>query len=86
MTEKRFIRNIIGQVYDSENDKFFEEDYGGKPIGYEDDLVVCLNVLHEEKTRLYEDNIRIKQLITTSFNNERTELGRNVIQQIIEQL
>ena len=49
MTEKRFIRNIIGQVYDSENDKFFEEDYVGKPIGYEDDLVVCLNVLHEEK-------------------------------------
>lgn len=52
MTEKRFIRNIIGQVYDTKNDKFFQEDYNGKPIGYEDDLVECLNALHEENQAL----------------------------------
>ena len=48
MTAKRFIRNIVGQVYDIKNDKFFQEDYNGKPIGYEDDLVECLNALHED--------------------------------------
>ena len=42
--------------------------------------------LTKENQRLYEDNIRVKQLITTAFNNERTELGRSVLKQLIEQL
>ncbi len=35
MTEKRYIRNIAGQVYDVENDKFYHEDFEGKPLEYE---------------------------------------------------
>ena len=54
MTEKRFIRNIVGQVYDTENDKFLDEDYVGKSIGYEDGVVDCLNNLHEENKQLRE--------------------------------
>ena len=52
MTEKRFIRNIVGQIYDAKNDKFLDEDYAGKPIGYEDEVVRCLNYLHEENLQL----------------------------------
>jgi len=43
MSEKRFIRNIVGDIYDSEKDKWFEEDWKGKPLDYEDDLIVFLN-------------------------------------------
>ena len=50
MTEKRFIRNIVGQIYDTENEKFYDEDYVGKPIGYEDDVVALLNELSENLT------------------------------------
>lgn len=52
MTEKRFIRNIVGQIYDVENDKFLDEDYAGKPIGYEDEVVERLNYFHEENLQL----------------------------------
>ena len=61
MTEKRFIRNIVGQVYDIKNDKFFQEDYNGKPIGYEDDLVECLNALHEENEQLRKENMELEK-------------------------
>ena len=43
MSEKRFIRNIVGDIYDSEKDKWFEEDWKGKPLDYDDDLIVFLN-------------------------------------------
>lgn len=43
MSEKRFIRNMVGDIYDSEKDKWFEEDWKGKSLGYDDDLIVFLN-------------------------------------------
>ena len=52
MSEKRFIRNIMGDIYDSEKDKWFEEDYKGKPLDYDDDLIVFLNELSKEVRRL----------------------------------
>ena len=51
MSEKRFIRNIMGDIYDSEKDKWFEEDYKGKPLDYDDDLIVFLNELSKEVRR-----------------------------------
>ena len=42
--------------------------------------------LRKDQQRLYEDNIRIKQLITEAHSNERTAIGRSVLLQIIEQL
>ena len=49
---------------------------------------VCpiMNDLNNEKTRLYEDNIRVKQLITEAYNNERTQIGRNTLKQLLEQI
>ena len=43
MTKKRYIRNIVGQVYDVENDKWYHEDFEGKPLEYEDEVIKLLN-------------------------------------------
>jgi len=55
MTEKRFIRNIMGNIYDSKNDKWFEEDWKGKPLDYDDDLIVFLNEQQAEIEQLKDD-------------------------------
>ena len=52
MSEKRFIRNIMGDIYDSKNDKWFEEDWKGKPLDYDDDLIVFLNEQEDSMTEL----------------------------------
>lgn len=54
MSEKRFIRNIEGNIYDIKNHKFIKEDWKGKHLDYEDDLVVLLNELAEENEKLKE--------------------------------
>lgn len=54
MTEKRYIRNIVGQVYDVENDKFYDEDFEGKPLEYEDDVIKLLNEQDQEIEELRE--------------------------------
>ena len=66
MTEKRFIRNIIGQIYDNENEKFYHEDYEGKPLEYDDEIIVLLN-------KLDEDNKQYKILVE-SLKNENQKL------------
>lgn len=50
--KKRFIRNIGGQIYDTEEDKFYHEDYRGKPLEYEDEGIRLLNKLSEENEQL----------------------------------
>lgn len=52
MTEQRFIRNIMGNIYDTKNDKWFEEDWKGKPLDYDDDLIVMLNELNDKNEQL----------------------------------
>ena len=42
--------------------------------------------LRKDQQRLYNDNIRVKQLITEAHSNERTAIGRSVLLQIIEQI
>ena len=49
MTEKRFIRTIAGEIYDSENDSFIHQDYVGKPIEYEDE---CIKLLNEQDQKI----------------------------------
>jgi len=34
----------------------------------------------------YEENIKVKQLITEAYNNERTQIGRNTLKQLLEQI
>ena len=55
MSKKRFIRNIVGNIYDSEKDKWFEEDWKGKPLDYDDDLIVFLNEQQAEIEQLKDD-------------------------------
>lgn len=45
-----------------------------------------LNQLTNENKRLYEDNIRVKQLVADSFNNERTAIGQSVLKQLLENI
>lgn len=52
MTEKRFIRTIAGGIYDNQNNKFINEDYVGKHLNYEDEVIILLNTLHEENEQL----------------------------------
>ena len=61
MSEKRFIRNIVGDIYDSEKDKWFEEDWEGKPLDYEDDLIVFLNEQQTTLQSLKEENEQLRK-------------------------
>lgn len=56
MTKKRFIRTIVGQIYDTENEKFYHEDYEGKPLEYDDDVIMLLNSLSTENRLLIAEN------------------------------
>lgn len=92
MSEKRFIRNIMGDIYDSKIDKWFEEDYKGKPLDYDDDLIVFLNELSEEVGRLKkycnsykgiisQKNDRIKRL---ELKNNRLNAKIDFLEKIID--
>ena len=66
MSEKRFIRDIQGNILDTKKDKWFEEDWKGKSLDYDDDLIVFLNeqectisALREENEKLSEKNRRL---------------------------
>ena len=77
--------------YDKENERLKKErnHFEKKKTEYLTEWNNCRiknTELKKENKRLYEDNIRVKQLITETFNNERTELGQSVLKQLIEQI
>ena len=45
-----------------------------------------LNEFDKENKRLYDNNIRITQIITEAFNNEEDEHTRNILKGIIEKI
>ena len=79
MIEERFIRNITGQIYDIENDKFYHEDYHGKPIEYEDEVVKLLNELDEKNKELEQKKNDLKELLT----NAKSVTDQKELQKII---
>ena len=66
----RFIIDDAGTLIDTYNRNTYD---------YISDIVPLLN-------QQYEENIKIKQLITEAYNNERTEIGKNVLKQLLEQI
>ncbi len=66
----RFIIDDAGTLIDTYNRNTYD---------YVSDIVQLLN-------QQYEENIRIKQLITEAYNNERTQIGRNTLKQLLEQI
>lgn len=75
MTEKRF---TLKQGFNDELDYgHFLLDNGMKLTTNE--VVELLNMLHEE-------NEQLKTMIREAYNNERTQIGRNVLKQLIEQM
>ena len=87
MTEKRFIRNIGGQIYDTENDKFYNEDYAGKSLEYEDDVVVLLNEQHNEIENMKSKGLKVldfyleKLKTTDDFQGVRDEIW--IVKQVL---
>lgn len=61
MTKKRYIRNIVGQVYDFENDKWYHEEFEGKPLEYEDDVIKLLNGQDKKIKELTEEKNYFKR-------------------------
>ena len=80
MTEKRFTLDEYGNIEDHHEQIILN---GGEDCY---DMLDLLNELNNEKQRLYNDNIRVKQLITEAYRNERTQIGQNVLKQLIEQI
>ena len=75
--KKRFIRNICGQIYDTEEDKFYHEDYRGKPLEYEDEVIRLLNKLSEENEQL--KRLNGKQQIEIEILSEELAQAKAVI-------
>lgn len=79
MSEKRFIRNIMGDIYDSETDKWFDEDWKGKPLDYDDDLIVFLNDQQAEIERLKEQlSLVCKAESSSPYNSVKEVLRRQI--------
>ena len=71
MTEKRFtLLNCYAEL-----DCYRVKD-NGKVLS-KTEIVECLNALHEENTH-------IKNTITEMYKNERTQLGKSVLKQLME--
>lgn len=98
MTEKRFTLHIKWFNYEKTEGEAELKD-NGQPIllteCIEDvrNLKDLLNQLNDENTRLLkanmkltEENTNILNLIRTTYNNERTSIGRNTLKQLIEAL
>lgn len=66
----RFIIDDCGTLIDTYNRNTYD---------YVSEIAPILN-------QQYEENIKIKQLITEAYNNERTSLGRSVLKQLLEQI
>ena len=70
MTEKRFMVDDAGTLIDMETRNMYE-------LAYE--VVDLLNELNDE-------NNHIKQTIKEAYKTERTQIGQNVLKQLLEQL
>ena len=66
----RFIIDDCGTLIDTYNRNTYD---------YVSEIAPILN-------QQYEENIKIKQLITEAYTNERTAIGRNVLKQLINNI
>ena len=73
MTKKRYIRNIVGQVYDFENDKWYHEEFEGKPLEYEDEVIKLLNG-QDEKIKELKEDINQYKILVESLKDENQKL------------
>lgn len=79
MSEKRFIRNMVGDIYDSEKDKWFEEDWKGKSLGYDDDLIVFLN---EQQATIKSKDKQLERLYNYFQDYLKDEMSGNAFSEM----
>ena len=90
MTEKRYdndnprFRDEFGCV----NDLLTGESYlcGNSAMVGERDAIDTAIVLCDLLNSLYDKNEQLKQTITEAYQNERTEIGKSVLKQLMEQI
>ena len=67
-------------------DRFIIDDAGTLIDTYNMNTYDYITEIAPLLNQQYEENIKIKQLITEAYNHERTEIGRSVLKQLIEQM
>lgn len=72
----------VNKIDDNQTDNFYIIANGFDTS----ELCDLLNKLDNEKQRLYEENIRIPQMLTEAFNNEEDEHTRDILKGLIEQI
>ena len=93
MTENRFRVFKIDEMYGVSDDKAEYTVAWDNSKLIMNNLCDLLNELNDENTRLLkanmkltEENTNILNLIRTTYQNERTSIGRNTLKQLIEAL
>ena len=87
MTEKRFTFDI-----DNENgtdDPYFCNGIDSFYVDNADEMELFIkeiNELVEENKKLKKENQHIKNTIQEAYNNERTQLGKSVLKQLIQNI
>ena len=96
MTEKRFnVFDVDGTIFleDHKEGSYHIGEIGNVNVNCLNDIANRLNELHDEKqqllsanTKLTEENTNILSTIRTAYQNERTNIGRMVLKQLLDNL
>ena len=85
MTEKEVYKNGVALLEEWEDVNYCEHSFKFKDEWLTDKEVVDkLNELNDENKELKEENQHIKNTIKEAYNNERTQLGKSVLKQLME--
>jgi len=76
MTEKRYIRTIVGQIYDCKDDKWVTEDWDRLTLNEDDEVVKLLNAYDKENDELKQ------QLKTKCIVNKQYEENQRLIKML----
>ena len=70
MTEKRYIRNIVGQIYDCKDDKWVTEDWDGLTLEEDDEVVKLLNAYDKENDEL-KQQLKTKCIVNKQYGENQ---------------
>lgn len=70
---------MVGDIYDSEKDKWFEEDWKGKSLGYDDDLIVFLN---EQQATIKSKDKQLERLYNYFQDYLKDEMSGNAFSEM----
>ena len=88
MTEKRYFKKMWGEeYYIFDSNTISESDFEEK-LEYQDYKAFADSMMGDEVVNrlneLHKENTHIKNTIKEAYNNERTQLGKSVLKQLME--